>query len=226
MTGLPRWSAVPDEPLPRHVVAAFDVDHTVTSRDCVVPFMRRVAGRLPFVARLGLAAARNVSALARRDRDHLKAAIAHAVFAGRSAAEVEQLGEAFAAELVEDGLRPDTMARMRWHHEQGHDVLFVSASFAAYLQPLARRLGVITGVLCTELVVGPDGRYTGELLGGNCRGQAKVHRLHAWLAEHRGGRTAVDVWAYGDSPGDVELLFDADHPVWTDTVLESPGPVR
>ena len=35
----------------------------------------------------------------------------------------------------------------------------------------------------------------------------------------------VDVWAYGDSPGDRELLADADHPVWADVVLASPEPV-
>ena len=34
------------------VVAAFDVDGTVTTRDCVVPFLRRVAGTAPMAARL------------------------------------------------------------------------------------------------------------------------------------------------------------------------------
>ena len=46
---LPRWSAVPD-PIPettrRPGVAAFDVDGTLTSRDCVVPFARQVNGTL------------------------------------------------------------------------------------------------------------------------------------------------------------------------------------
>ena len=41
---LPRWSAVSVEPTPPAVVAAFDVDGTVTTDDCVVPFLRRVAG--------------------------------------------------------------------------------------------------------------------------------------------------------------------------------------
>ena len=33
-----------------------------------------------------------------------------------------------------------------------------------------------------------------------------------WLDEHHGGRAAVELWAYGDSAGDRELLADADHP--------------
>ena len=222
---LPRWSAVSVEPTPPAVVAAFDVDHTVTTDDCVVPFMRRVAGTAPLVARVGAGFLRHLPAVVRRDRDRLKAIAARAAFAGRRWTDIEALGDAFAAEVAASGLRPDTMARMRWHHGQGHDVVLVSASFSAYLDPLARRLGVVAGVVGTELVVGSDGRCTGELRGGNCRGPAKVHRLHEWLDEHRGGRAAVDVWAYGDSPGDRELLADADHPVWADVVLASPEPV-
>ena len=42
-----------------------------------------------------------------------------------------------------------------------------------------------------------------------------MRRLHAYLDERFGGRTAVELWAYGDSPGDLELLADADHAVWT-----------
>ena len=49
----------------RPVVAAFDVDRTVTTRDCVVPFLRRVAGTFPFAARMTLASARILPAVAR-----------------------------------------------------------------------------------------------------------------------------------------------------------------
>ena len=69
-------------------------------------------------------------------------------------------------------------------------------------------------MLATELEVDADGRCTGALVDGNCRGPEKVARLHAWLDEHHGGRDAVELWAYGDSPGDLELLADADHAVW------------
>ncbi len=222
---LSRWTAVPVEPSAmRPVVAAFDVDHTVTTRDCVVPFMCRVAGPSRVVAGLGWAAIRHLPAVISGDRNRLKAAAARAAFAGRPLADIDQRGEEFAAEVVASRLRADTVARLRWHAEQGHDVVLVSASFAAFLRPLARRIGGVAGVLGTELVVGPDGRCTGALLGGNCRGQEKVRRLHAWLDAHGGGRGAVDVWAYGDSPGDRELLADADHPVWTVVALQSAEP--
>ena len=89
----------------------------------------------------------------------------------------------------------------------------MSASFTVYLLPLARQLGV-DGVLGTELAVGDDGLLTGALANANCRGAEKVRRLHAWLRERHGDRANVELWAYGDSPGDRELLADADHAVW------------
>ena len=69
-------------------------------------------------------------------------------------------------------------------------------------------------MLGTELAVDDDGLLTGALAGANCRGVEKVRRLHAWLRERHGDRANVEVWAYGDSPGDRELLADADHAVW------------
>ncbi len=203
----------------RPVVAAFDVDRTVTRRDCVVPFLRRVGGTVTLAWRLALAGRGVGPALARRDRDALKAAAARAAFAGRPSADVEAAGREFAAFIHHAWLRPDVVERIGWHRVRGHDVVLASASFGVYVRPLGETLDV-TGVVATELVVGADGRCTGELLGGNCRGAAKVRRLHQWLDEHREGRAAVEVWAYGDSPGDRDLLADADHAVWARGWLE------
>lgn len=222
---LPRWSAVspaaPDHE-PAAVVAAFDVDGTLTTRDCVVPFLRQVGGTATLIGRLALDAHRVGPALVRRDRDTLKAEAARAVFTGRPRREVDAAGAAFADRIEARWLRPDTLARMRWHRDAGHHVVLVSASFGAYLRPLARRLAVDT-VLATELAVDEAGCCTGALLGGNCRGPEKVSRLHAWLDECHGGRRAVELWVYGDSSGDRELLADADHAVWAkDTLTAEP----
>ena len=89
----------------------------------------------------------------------------------------------------------------------------VSASYTCYLDPLAEHLGG-AHVIGSRLVVGDDGRCTGALDGGNCRGAAKVVRLHRWLDDRFGGRGNVTLWAYGDSPGDEPMLADADHAVW------------
>jgi phosphatidylglycerophosphatase C len=192
-------------------VAAFDVDGTLTTRDSVVPFLRDTAGTVRLVGGLLARPTAVLSMLVRRDRDGLKAAAAEVAFAGRGLDELAVLGVAHGERIHATRLRTDTVERLDWHREQGHRVVLVSASFELYLHELGDRLGV-DGVLGTRLEIGPDGRCTGRLDGPNCRGREKVRRLHEWLAP-LGGRSAVAVWAYGDSSGDDALLADADHPV-------------
>jgi len=210
---------VPEPPSQRPVVAAFDVDGTLTTQDCVVPFLRRAAGR-----RLPAALARHplalVGALARRDRDRLKE-LACRSLAGRDAAALDRLGATFAGDFVSPRLRPDTTARLRRHRELGHTVILASASLEAYLVPLGRALEV-DGVVCTQLERDADGLLTGRLAGANCRGPEKARRVRAWLAG--AGLAGAELWAYGDSPGDAELLAVADHPVRVDGIRVPPDP--
>ena len=193
------------------VVAAFDVDGTLTTRDCVTPFLWRTA-RL----KAALALVRHpwtvVSAVARRDRDRLKEVVCTA-FAGLDADALDAAGQEFAREVRRRWLRDDTVARLQRHRELGHRVVLASASLEPYLAPFGQLLEV-DGVVCTRLERGPDGRLTGRLDGPNCRGAEKARRLEQWLVTQ--GLTGASLWAYGDSPGDAELLALADHPVWVD----------
>ena len=163
-------------------VAAFDVDGTLTRRDTLLPFLARVRGR----TRTGAALARHGGALAlatagHGDRDVVKQAVLTRLLAGRPYREVAAQAERFAADLH----------------------VLVSASLADYLEPLGRLLGA-SAVLCSRLEVDADERMTGRLDGANCRGPEKVARLQAWL-----GGPVRDVWAYGDSSGDREMLASA-----------------
>lgn len=197
-------------------IAAFDVDGTLTTRDCVVPFLRRVAGTWPMAMRLIRDARQIGPALVQRDRDALKARAAHAAFAERPVQEVGRHAAEFARAVHASWLRPDTLAALRSHQAAGDEVLLVSASFEVYLRPLGGLLGV-DDVLAARLSVHPERRFTGALDGPNCRGPEKVRRLHQWLdARHAdvGGREGVHITAYGDSIGDRELLLDADAAVF------------
>jgi phosphatidylglycerophosphatase C len=192
------------------VVAAFDVDGTLTVRDCVVPFLTRISGGR---GRLGARLARRplalLGALARRDRDAVKAVATRAAFAGRRFDRVAEEARAYAGVIGTSWLRPDTVARLAWHREQGHRIVLVSASYELYVGPLAAALG--GDAVATRLVVGADGRLTGALDGPNCRAAEKVVRLRAWQDAVQA--TGAELWAYGDSAGDDALLAAADHPV-------------
>ena len=210
-------------PSPRPPVAAFDVDGTLTTRDCVTPFLREIAGRR-LVLRLARHPLALLGALARRDNDRLKE-LACSAFAGADGAEVDRRGAAFARHVRAGWMRPDTLARLDRHRALGHRVVLVSASLEPYLVPLGALLGA-DAVLCTRLERGPDGRLSGRLDGPNCRGPEKPARLAAWLTTQ--GLDDAEVWAYGDSRGDRELLAAADHPthVRGRTIGAEPPPAR
>ena len=125
---------------------------------------------------------------------------------GRSATDVAAAGEAYADRLwTAQRFRPEMLDRLAWHRAEGHRIVIVSASLDSYLGPLAPRLGVDHVISCS--LAAADGVLTGTLVGGNVRGAEKVRRLESWL-----GDAPVELWAYGDSAGDDELLAFADHP--------------
>jgi phosphatidylglycerophosphatase C len=201
-------------------VAAFDVDGTLTVRDCVAPFLLRVGGWRGMSRALARRPLASVGAAARRDRDRFKELIVGGVLRGRKVEQVEALGDQFAELVVADWMRADTMERLRWHQRTGHRIVLVSASLGPYLRPLGRRLGV-DAVLCAEPQRAGD-EFADGLDGANCRAQEKVRRLDAWLAACRWEHATV--WAYGDSRGDRELLARADHPVWVKGTTVSAVP--
>ncbi len=194
-------------------VAAFDVDGTLTTTDCVVPFLRRTAGTSRLAGRMLRSPFVLAGAAVRRDRNALKAASAAAAFSGVPIDTLESDAALFAKEIFDGRLRDDVVRAMRGHLDAGDTVLLVSASFEVYLRPLAQLLGV-DDVLAVRLETDDRGVLTGSLDGPNCRGPEKVVRLHDWLDRHAGGRAAVHLSAYGDSTGDRELLADADEAHW------------
>lgn len=192
------------------VVVAFDLDGTLTVRDAVTPFFRRVAGTRKFVIESMKNFPALVSAFAKRDRDAAKEIAARAIFGGVPENVLAEQGQNMARRIAGSWLRNDVLARLRWHQEQGHYTVIVSASFGAYVGPLGSRLGV-NQVLATELLFDDRGVCTGELAGGNCRGKEKARRLSNHLDE-----TFDDwvlCWAYGDSSGDAAMLAMADNAV-------------
>jgi phosphatidylglycerophosphatase C len=190
-------------------VAAFDVDNTLTVRDCVMPFMRRVAGVNVLLRTVASQPLTVFSLLKNKDRNSLKALFVSEVFAGRSESEVNEQGVLFAARVANGWMREDVVKRLRWHQSQGHVVVLVSASLSPYLEPLGDLLEV-DAVLCTELE--SDGNvFTGNIRGANCRGAEKVRRLQSWC-DSAGIPVSSVRYAYGDSSGDTEMLASVENP--------------
>jgi phosphatidylglycerophosphatase C len=191
-------------------VAAFDFDGTLTRRDTLLPFLASVVG-WPALAR-GLGA--ETTALARMatgrgDRDLTKERVLSRALAGRPHADVSAAGVRYGAGLARNAITPEMRDRLTWHQQEGHEIVIVSASLDVYLSEVARVLA-IENILCTTLERDDTGACTGRMLGGNCRGPEKATRLLSHLGDDL---SDVDLWAYGNSGGDDEMLALAQHPV-------------
>jgi HAD superfamily hydrolase (TIGR01490 family) len=189
------------------VVAAFDFDGTLTRRDTMFPFLLHILGMTAFVRRVfalsptlagfGLGLIRN---------DIAKERVFVRCLAGMNMDVLRQKSGLFATNVVPGLLRPEAMQRLRWHKQQGHRCVVISASLELYVRPWAIRAG-FDDVLATHLQIHEEGHSTGKLAGANCFGPEKVQRLQALL----GDRDGYILYAYGDSRGDRELLSSADY---------------
>jgi len=195
---------------PGRTVAAFDFDGTITRHDSLLPFLAHLMGRRRTFRGLVTLSTQVPRAVAGgASRDVLKQNLLYQLLVGQPVDAAERAADSFADRLMGGHLRADTLERIRSHRAAGHELVMVSASPELYVIPIARRLG-FAAALATRLEVGPDGRFTGRLVGHNCRGPEKVRRLQEWL----GGETPVVV-AYGDSRGDREMLaFAGDGATW------------
>jgi phosphatidylglycerophosphatase C len=195
-------------PLGSRRVAAFDFDGTISRRDTLGPFLARVAGTRALLRTLAVRTPQFAAVtLGRADRDLEKEAVIRRLLAGRTAESVAAMGRSYAMQLWDQQrFRPEMLRQLQWHRERGDQIVIVSASLDSYLGPLAPHLGVDHVISCT-LETDAAGLVTGRLVGGNVRGPEKAARLRAWL-----GDATVELWAYGDSAGDDDLLAMADHP--------------
>jgi phosphatidylglycerophosphatase C len=189
-------------------IALFDLDKTLTLRDTLFDFILRTVGPVrmgwgflvlvPEFIRYGI----------RRISNHtLKERVLAKFFTGWAECDFDRAGSKYAQTRLPYILRPGALDRIRWHHNQGHRVIIVSASIRQWLQDWCEANTV--ELISTELAV-QDGRLTGSYKGRNCHGQEKVRRIKEFIKLD----TYDMVYAYGDSNGDKPMLELADVAVY------------
>lgn len=191
---------------PRSVIAAFDFDVTMTTRDAFVPFLYRAFGKRKVrLACIKLAPEAIKVVFGITSRDRFKERIIRELFFGESVDRLREVGRVHALEIL-GWIRPTARDRVEWHRRQKHRLVMVSASLGLYLEHVVTELG-FDDLLCTNPSINHL-VFDGGLVGRNCRGPEKVARLQALL----GNISAYELYAYGDSAGDSEMLEVANHP--------------
>jgi phosphatidylglycerophosphatase C len=186
-------------------VAAFDFDNTLTDRDSFLPFLFFTHGFWKTIYQLFLLTPYFLAFLiGLSSRQQVKEMIITRFFKGMPMGQLEALGKKYADEKLDHYVKAEGLKKIRWHLALGHRCVLVSAAPDFYLKYWGERHG-FESTLSSKLAVSPNGQVTGKLEGANCWGPEKKRRLLEYL-----GPIEYELYAYGDSRGDEELLSMAD----------------
>ncbi|MBE0471888.1 MAG: HAD family hydrolase, partial [Methyloprofundus sp.] len=173
-------------------IALFDFDGTLTTKDSLGDFILFAFGK-PKTVIGGILLSPTLAgyALGLMDNSKAKQQVLKYFFNGISVEKMQELGDSYAKERLPKILRPAGLEKLKWHQQQGHQIVIVSASTEYWLKPWTTSMGV--DLLATQLEV-KDNKLTGCYLGENCHGEEKVNRIQAAydLAQYD------EVYAYGD----------------------------
>lgn len=201
----------------KSIIAAFDFDGTITTRDTLLPFLLYAAGKKATLKKLALLSPvflKYLTGLA--SRQQTKESVLREFFAGMPIGWMVALGDLFSFSSNLDCLiRPEAKHRIQWHLRQGHRCILISASIDVYLNPWSKHFG-FQNAISSRLKITQEGIITGELDGLNCWGPEKLRRLNELV----GPRENYILYAYGNSRGDRELLADADYAFYQKIPLE------
>ena len=198
-----------------NVVALFDFDGTITTRDSLLPFLWQLFGPVKLAGFALLMSPLLLGYLLRLIPNGVaKEKLLGRMLGGMPMNQLKSEAERFARDTLPHLVRPESAERIAWHLGQGHRVIIVSASLELYLKPWADALG-IDEVLATRLAV-EQGRAAGRFDGVNCFGAEKAQRIRDYLGDVSG----LEFYAYGDSRGDREMLAMAEHAYYRGELLE------
>lgn len=189
------------------VLAIFDFDGTLTTRSTTAAFLRHLFPLRFYCLSPLLLLVFFAFELGLCSIDSLNSVIAWAFFKRKNAASLYRRSESFCDNRLPKLLNAAGMQKLRFHQHQGHACYLATSAYGIYARIWALRQG-FDGAVATEFELDKDGCFTGKLLGKSCYGPEKVRRLADTIA------CSTQIYAYGDSVGDRELLNTATHPFY------------
>lgn len=181
-------------------IVFFDFDGTITNKDTFIEFIKFAKGKSSF--RMGFAILAPVLIMYKLKlikNWKAKEMVLSYFFSGIKEEDFKAICEDFCKKKIPELLRIKALDEIQMHQKLERTIYIVSASPENWIKPWAKKMGV--NLIGSKLEV-VDGIITGRLNGPNCYGLEKEARIKCEMDLS----TYNEIWAYGDSKGDKELL--------------------
>lgn len=189
-------------------IAFFDFDGTLTTKDSFLEAIKYQKGNFAYT--VGFAVLLPVMVLYKLGivpNWKAKEIVLKYFWGGMRIEDFQTTSENFALSEIPKILRKEAMERLQWHKSKGHRTVVVSASVSAWIKGWTTSENL--ELICSEMeVVG--GKITGKLHGKNCYGLEKAIKIKSKIALEE----YSEIYAYGDTKGDREMLALATHPYY------------
>lgn len=186
------------------IVAAFDFDGTITTKDTMFAFIRYAKGDLAFLGGMFcLSPALIAHKLGFISAQKAKEMLLSFFFKNESEKKMYAWGNFFCKEVLPHLIRPQALACIEQHQREGHTCYLVTASLPFWTKKWAEQCHLHLIATEPEII---NKHFTGKIAGKNCNHAEKVSRLLAVLPK----MPIRKKYAYGDTSGDNELLKWAD----------------
>ena len=181
-------------------LALYDFDGTITTKDTLADFIQCAVGKKLYYMGLFIMSPMLAAYTLKIIPNNIaKERFMTHFFKGWDEIHFKQIAEQYSLKQINKITRPKAMDKIRWHQEQGHKVVVVSASPENWIKGWCEKNKV--DLIATRLEI-ENGKLTGKFATKNCYGMEKVKRI----------KEVYDVsqfdyiYAYGDSRGDKEML--------------------
>lgn len=189
-------------------LALFDFDGTLTTKDTLLEFIKFYKGTASFYTGFLVLSPVMVAFKTGLLANWKAKQMMLQYFIGKhDRAAFQRACDEFARTQIPGLIRPEALARLRYHQQQGDEVAIVSASPENWIRLFSESLSV--RLIATQLEVSGN-TITGKILGKNCFGPEKACRIREVY-----DLAAFDqISAYGDSRGDREMLELSNRPYY------------
>ncbi|MFC9231565.1 HAD family hydrolase [Streptomyces decoyicus] len=192
--------------------AFFDLDKTVIAKSSTLTFSKSFyqGGLINRRAVLRTAYAQFVFLAGGADHDQMERMREYlsSLCRGWDVAQVREIVAETLHDLIDPIIYDEAASLIEEHHAAGRDVVIVSTSGAEVVEPIGELLGA-DRVVATRMVVGEDGRFTGEV-EYYAYGPTKAEAVQELAASE--GYDLGRCYAYSDSATDVPMLSAVGHP--------------